>query len=328
MLSQEIVTAHKLQLDRAAVNREVQIAELHFMRTRYDLLTQVRQSFYTTLAAQYRHDAYANLLAVIRRSTEASQSLEKSGEVGRGDTLLLELELERAEFGRENAAAALQAAKRQLAATAGAPELPIDRVQGSLAAALPNYPFQLTQAGVLVQNSQVQAADVEIQRNRVLLQRASVEPIPNVTVGAAYMYQVSDPNNMAMLNISLPIPIWNKNQGQIHAAQAGITRASFAADQTRLDLTKQLAAATGRYEMASQQTSRYEKAILPKAQESVRLNQKGFSEGQFDFLRVLQSQRMLIESELNYISAQESRWMSAAEIAGLLQEEEFPRTKD
>lgn len=132
---------------------------------------------------------------------------------------------------------------------------------------------------------------------------------------------------MGMLQISLPIPIWNKNQGQIHAAQAGITRASFAAEQTRLDLTKQLAVATGRFEMATQQTARYEKAILPKAQESVRLNQKGFSEGQFDFLRVLQSQRMLIESELNYISAQEARWMAAAEIAGLLQEEEFPHNE-
>ncbi|MBC7853922.1 MAG: hypothetical protein IAF94_10830, partial [Pirellulaceae bacterium] len=51
MLSQEIVTGRKLQLDRAAICKEVTQAELQFLRTRFDLLTQVRQSFYTTLAA-------------------------------------------------------------------------------------------------------------------------------------------------------------------------------------------------------------------------------------------------------------------------------------
>ncbi len=327
MLSQEIVTARKLQLDRSAVSREVQIAELNFMRARYDLLTQVRQTFYATLAAQQRLHSYEGLLAVVRRSTKASQTLEKSGEIGRGDTLLLELEQERAEFGRDNAATAYQAWRRQLAAVVGAPDLPIDRLQGNLLATLPNYPYQLTQAGVLVQNSQVQAAEVEVQRNQVLLRRANVEPIPNVTVGAGYMYQVSEPHNQGMLQIIVPLPIWNKNQGQIHAAHAGVTRATYAAEQTRLDLTKQLAAATGRFEMATQQTVRYEKAILPKAQESVRLTQRAFEQGQFDFLRVLQTQRAFIESELNYLTAQESRWMSAAEIAGLLQEEEFPRNE-
>jgi hypothetical protein len=41
-------------------------------------------------------------------------------------------------------------------------------------------------------------------------------------------------------------------------------------------------------------------------------------------MRVLQTQRALIESEVNYLSAQEARWSAAAEISGLLQEEIFP----
>jgi outer membrane protein, heavy metal efflux system len=327
MLSQEIVTGRKLQLDRAAICREVTQAELQFLRARFDLLTQVRQSFYTTLAAQQRHEALTTLLKVVKRSAETAQNLEKGGEGSRGDTLLLELELERAEFGLENASSSLHAMRRQLAATLGDPELVIERLEGDLAAALPDYPYELTQSGLLTRNALVHAAEVEIERQQILARRARAEPIPNVTLGGGYMYQVQEPHNMAMLNISLPIPFWNKNQGSIHAAEANVGRAAQAARKTQLDLTKQLAAATGRFDIARQQVSRYEKSILPKARESVTIAQRGFAQGQFDLLRALSSQRSLIESELNYLAAQEARWMAAAEIAGLLQEEEFPQAK-
>lgn len=328
MLSQEIVTGRKLQLDRAAICREVAQAELQFLRTRFDLLTQIRQSFYATLAAQQREEALKTLLKIAQRSAAAAQSLEQSGEGSRGDTLILENEMEQADLGLQNATASLQAARRQLAATLGDPELEIERLDGNLAASLPDYPYQITRAGLLTRNALVQAAEMEIERNQILLRRAVVEPIPNITVGGGYMYQVTEPNNMAMINLSVPLPWWNRNQGNIQAAQANIGRATHAARKTQVDLTKQLAAATGRFEVARQQVIQYEKSILPKARESVKIAQRGFDQGQFDLLRTLPSQRALIDSELNYLSAQEARWMAAAEIAGLLQEEEFPRSKD
>lgn len=328
MLSQEIVTRNKLQLDRAAVCREVAQAELQFVRTRFDLLTQVRQAFYTTLTAQQRLEALEDLMTIARRSTDAALSLEKSGEIARGDALLLELELERADVALQNAAAALQAAQRQLAATLGDPDLVIWRLEGDLSAPLSDYPYQLTQAGILTRNAQVQTAQVEIERNQILLERATVEPHPNVTVQGGYMRMVTPGTDMAMVQFSLPIPLWNKNQGGIRAAQAGVSRASHAARKTQVDLAKQLAGVTGRFDVARQQVAKYEKSILPKAKESVSITQRGFDQGEFDLLRVLQSQRILVESQLNYLNAQEARWTAAAEIAGLLQEEEFPAVRE
>jgi cobalt-zinc-cadmium efflux system outer membrane protein len=324
VLSQEIVTKHKLQLDRAAVCLEVQQAELQFVRMRFDLLTSVRQSFYATLAAQQRLVALRDLRAVTQRSANVAKSLENSGEGTRGDTLLLELEMDRADFGTQNASTSVEAVQRQLAAVVGSPELVIEHVRGDLGVSLPNYSYHLARAGVLGRNAQIQSAQIEVERNRTLLERARVEPFPNVTVQAGYMYQVTFPNDMAMLQLNVPIPTWNKNQGGIHAAQASVSRATEGVRKTQNDLQRQLAVASGRYSMAQQQVSKYEQSILPKARQSVELSEKGFKTGQFDFLRVLQSQRALIESELNYLTAQENRWVSGAEIAGLVQDEEFP----
>jgi outer membrane protein TolC len=46
--------------------------------------------------------------------------------------------------------------------------------------------------------------------------------------------------------------------------------------------------------------------------------------GEVDFLRYLAAQRALLDASLAYINAQESRWLAAAEVAGLLQSETFP----
>ena len=71
-LSQEIVTRHKLQLNQAAANRESYQAELMFVRTRFELLTLVRQTFYATLAAQRKVEVLTRLVEITRKSAEAA----------------------------------------------------------------------------------------------------------------------------------------------------------------------------------------------------------------------------------------------------------------
>jgi cobalt-zinc-cadmium efflux system outer membrane protein len=327
-IMQEFVTKGKLKLDRAAIMREVAHAQLKFNRARFDLLTDVRQRFYATLTAQQRLEAIEELMKIVRRSMEAAQGLEKRGEVSRGDTLLVELEFERTDVALQNASVTLLANRRQLAATLGDPDLKIARLEGNLRQVLPDYPFELTQTGVLTRNALIQAAQVEIDRQRVLLQRAVVEPFPNITAQGGYLTEVQRPHDQAILSISMPLPIWNKNQGGIQSAQAGIGKATHSMRRTQVELIGELAAATGRFDVARQQVAKYEKSILPKARETVKIAQQGFDGGEFDLLRVLQSQRALIESQLNYLNAQESRWNAAAEIAGLLQEEEFPQRSE
>ena len=51
-----------------------------------------------------------------------------------------------------------------------------------------------------------------------------------------------------------------------------------------------------------------------------------YSEGELTFLRLLEAQRILTETELSYVQSQGTRWASAAEIASLLQLEDFPLT--
>jgi cobalt-zinc-cadmium efflux system outer membrane protein len=323
-LSQEIVTKHKLQLSEAAACREVFQAEYRFVRTRFDLLTAVRQGYYAALAGQKRVDILRQLVGIANKSQAAAARLKEAGEGTRSDSLLFQIELEKAEVALQNAEAVLAATLRQLSASLGSPEMELPRVEGDLRVSLAPFAEQVVVDGYIPYNAEISVAEQEVDRNRLLLQRAQVEPFPNITVNAGYMRQYVAIENVAILNVSAPIPIWNKNQGNINAAVANVTKATANVSTVRNNLARQMAEARGRYRAADQLVLRYEEKIIPLARENVQLIQEAFDQGQFDFVRLLQAQRALVESQLGYISALETRWMTAAELAGLAQVEAFP----
>lgn len=323
-LSQEIVTRRKLQLDQAAVCREVFQAESRYIRVRFELLTAVRIGYFNVLVGQKRVDVLGQLVEIARKSESAAERLQAAGEGTRSDTILLQLELEKAEVALENAEAILSAARRQLAAEMGSRDLLIGRVEGDVLTSLEAFAAQVLIDGYVPYNADVTVAELEVDRNRLLLQRARVQPYPNVTVNAGYMREYRGLDNIALLNVEVPLPVWNKNQGNIYAAQAGVSRAAQNVAQVQNTIAQQVADAQGRYRAADQNCQRYEKRIVPLAREGVQLIQQGFQQGQFDFLRLLQAQRALVEAQLGYLNALETRWLTAAELGSLAQVEAFP----
>lgn len=324
-LSQEIITRHKLKLNRAAAVRQVSQAEQSFIATRFQLLTTVRKSYMRTLAAQRRAEVLVRLVEIANKSTRAAEQREQAGEGTRPDTLLFEIELEKSEVQAENAVARLHAAQRELAAAMGLRDLEIHRINGNLTESLDAVAEQVLIDGFVPHNANVEIAELEVDRSRYLIRRAEVDPFPNVTVYAGYQRQIEPAlHNMALLTVSVPLPLWNRNEGNIASAYANLNKASADVDVVQNDLARQMAELTGRYRVADQQVHRYESRIVPKARDGVRIIQGAFDQGQFDFLRLLQAQRILVESNLGYIDSLEQRWDAAAELAGLTQLEAFP----
>ena len=323
-LSQEIVTRNKLQLSEAAAGQEVIQAELRFVRARFDLLTKVRQGYGAVLAADRRTVVLRELANLAGKSQQTAERMFRAGESARPDAIMLEIELEKAEVALENAHVAAAGARRQLAAVIGQRELQLVRVEGNLAASLDRFANAVVLDEYVPQNAGVLLAEVEVERARLLARRAEVEPFPNVTLSGGYMYQVEGVHNMAIVDLSFPLPLWNRNQGNIFAARADVGRAMHGVRQSQHDVAQQMADGVARYRAAHQQVLRYEQRIMPKASEGVRIIQQGFDTGQFDFQRLLQAQRSLVEADLGYVSSLAERWNAAAELAGLAQLDAFP----
>ena len=109
----------------------------------------VRQRFYTVLAMQQRVRILDSMVEIARTSHEVSQKLFQAGIGARGDVLLLQIELSRAEAELRNAHILTETSKRELAAATGLYDLQFERVAADLTQALPDYEILAVQQGVI-----------------------------------------------------------------------------------------------------------------------------------------------------------------------------------
>jgi outer membrane protein, heavy metal efflux system len=323
-VTQEFVRAGKIRLNQSAAQQAARQANLEFIQQRFQVLTDVRQQFFMLLAAERRITVLRELAGVTQKSVDSATRLLEGGQVSTGDVLLLNIEARRIEVALRSAEYTRNAISQQLAAVMGLPSLRIDRAVGNLAMPLPDFENQEERARLLASNTLVERARAEISRTGYLLQRAEVEPIPNLTWNGGYQWSVNQPHSQALVGLYFPIPIWDRNQGNIRAASANVRQSVAQVSAVQNDLTRQVAEALGRYRAARKTVELYERGILPDAASSLELSQQLLAAGALNLLRLLQTQRLVYESNLDYIAALQERLTSAAILAGLLQLDEFP----
>jgi cobalt-zinc-cadmium efflux system outer membrane protein len=321
---QEIVVQGKLKLDRAAAERQVRQAELAFQQNRLELLTSVRRQFFSTLAAQRRVEVQAKLLKVLLAGLNAAKSLQKAGEASQLDYLLLSVDYRQVEMNLQRTRALLDGAYKKLIAVAGVPGLVVSSVTGELFVLPPEFDEASLHEYLTTRHTSLLIAELDVNRNHVLLKRAQVEPYPNLYAGPAYNFGLQPGNDQLWLNLSFPIPVWNLNQGNIQAARANIREAVEVVAVLRNELLGRGADALSRFHAARRVVEQYRTQILPQTAKILSLTQQGLKAGVFDFPRYLQAQRAVVETNNSYLDSLEALWTTSAEVAGLLQKEQFP----
>jgi len=324
LVSQEIVTAGKLRLGRAAAMRAVDQAGLARVRQRFTLLTTVRQGYFEVLAAQRRVQILDNLGKLAVQSLDASRKLMEAKQIAELDLLQFQVERDRLSVDLEAARREMAAAWQRLAANLGEPGLPFTGLEGDLEAAFPRYDSDQIRTLMLAEHPDILSARVGINRAELEWRRQKVQCVPNVTVAAGYMRDNVTRADEWTFQVGMPVPLFDRNQGNVQTAFAQLGQASQEVSRVENALLARLATAYGDYAAARQRAERYRTAIRPVAQRAFKLAQDAFQGGQFEYLRVLQAQRTLAEADLEYNRALAETWKAASQIAGLILEEHWP----
>jgi cobalt-zinc-cadmium efflux system outer membrane protein len=322
---QDIVTAGKLQLSQQAALRDVQRAEYDYVRARFEVLTGVRDTFYRLLVAQRRIAIYKLLSDITTRSYDIGRQLAAAGEGTKADVLFWSIERDRAAVRLLNGGVFVEAGRRELAAAVGLPRADVGMIEADMAAKLPDFDLKALQMAVIQRNARPQAALAGVRGAQWSLERAVVEPIPDINLIGGYQRQVDfPPDDQGLMQVMVEVPIFDRNQGNIRAARADIAQARADLQSIELDLAAETAEQLASYRTAQRLVGWYEQDILPKARETVALTQTLYGRGEVTFLSLLQAQRILTETELVYVDTQETRWRAAVQLADLLQLEVFP----
>ncbi|MDY3561809.1 TolC family protein [Gemmata sp. JC673] len=322
-VSQTIVTGRKLTLAQAVAAREVDQAALELLGERFAVVGSVRGAFYEAFTLQQRAEILAEVVKLAEDAAAVGKTLLDNKQIARLDLIQLEVERERFRAELQSVRRELPGAYRRLAAVAGQNGLIPAAVKATFDN-LPNYDPEATRQAVLEYHPQARSARVGVERAQAAVRRAEVEPIPNLTVSAGYIRQFENRSHDGAVGVSLPVPLWNRNQGNIRAARAELGMAIQNVGQTENELAARVAAAYQAYAAARERAEAYRKELIPRAEETYQLSLTAFKGGQFEYLRVIQAQRAVAEARLEYNRSIGEAWKSAAELSGLLMEELWP----
>ena len=321
---QELVVKGKLRLDRAAALRGQQQSEYGLVQDKYTLLAQLRNQFYQTLAAQYRVDVLNALLIITDKGVTAAKA-RVQGTIGdETEVKLLTIDYDRTQADLANAMRMLDGERKQLAAIVGFPGLVDQKVEGSLVAKPPVFDDERMEQFVTSDNAQVLISKLEVDKNKIQLKRAEVEPYPNITIGPAYQYGLNKTQEQFWMTIVFPIPTSNRNQGNILSARADLRDSVETLGTVQLELLRRLADSSSAHRGAVAQAEQYRTRIIPDAAEALRLVKSGYDAGLAEFSVYLQAQRTVMDVTKDYVDILERVWTTAADLSGVLQMDQFP----
>ena len=320
LFSQEIVHGDKLRLNRVIADREMNRTQQEMAAQRQRVLTDVRIAYYQALLAQRQIDLTSILVRVSTEGSEVVKALLGAKEASRADVLLAELEVENAKILAQNARNRHASAWQTLTAVVANPKLPPLPLAGDAFVEPRDISYQDVLARLQTSSPEMAVAVAEIDRARATLARACAEPIPNVTVQG--LVNVID-NGIGGrpdggISVSLPIPLFNRNQGAILQARHEIAAAERALQQLELDLQNRLAPTFERFANARNQFERYQTTILPAAKESLDLTRKMYEAGETNYVGLLVAQRTYFQTNLNFLEATQLLRLSETEIEGFL----------
>ncbi len=316
---QRVIRTEKLTASQIVVCREMDVAMQQLATQQQRVLTDVRLRFYEVLIAQRRKQVTEELVKIAQESLNKTNSLLEAELGTKIDVLRSTVELQESKLQLETAKNQLEAAWKQLAAVVGQPGLPVETIRGNVDPQI-ELEAESLRRQLLAESPEIVTTVAEQQRAHAQLHRAMVEPLPDVDVQSIVQYDNATRGPNASLQVSMPIPFCNKNQGAIAEARMQLIAAQFAQQKMELGLQERLASAWQRYQSALAQVKGFsaEDGILQNSRKTLDLIRKAYDAGEIGSLELITAQRIYSQTSLQYLSALSDYWAAKIELEGQL----------
>ncbi len=122
--------------------------------------------------------------------------------------------------------------------------------------------------------------------------------IPNLTLGGGYDRNFG--TNSFYLALELPVPLFNRNQGNIGAALAGARRNENLLSWKRVQIRSEVERAFKAYQLQQANVQRLEQTVLQNAVRVAELTEQSYLEGEASLLEYLDALRVKLDASLGF----------------------------
>ena len=294
----EIEMGGRRQLRTEAANQALEAQILLYKNQVRLLRLQVQQAFYQTVLAKSCLETSQSILDQSERMIQLNQVRFRQGDISALD--LNRIEVEKLKFQDDvfQADLALRNAKSSLLALLNGPDLSQDiEVEGALQINLqdpepglpPSIPVEELIQIALKQRPDLRArlqagkqADTELRLQRSIRS-------PSITVGGGYKRNLYE--NSVVFGISIPLKIFNRNEGGIIRAEAEHARSSNLAAALRNEIQLDVQKAFNAVEINRQRVEYIRTRQLKKVEDARRVTLESYNLGGSTLIDLLDAQR-------------------------------------
>jgi outer membrane protein, heavy metal efflux system len=225
------------------------------------------------------------------------------------------------------------AAWKSLAVVLGMPGIPLARLEGSAEMPVPKLSYEAALTRMLNVHPDLQAARFTQGQARIQQRLERVTPIPDINVYGTFQRDFTTPNvprTTYNVQFGVPLPLWDRNRGNILSAQGNIIRTTEDIRRVEYDLTAQLVDAFTRFETSRIFLQYNREQILPDLTRAyrgvyIRYQQEGETArgkaGAVGFGDIIVAQQNLTGGLAAYVILLNNQWTAVADLARLLQVE-------
>jgi len=302
-LSQEFEIAGQRGARIDIAEKEISTAVLVIKDKERLLISEVKDSFGKVLALRKKSELAQEVVRLQEELLGLTKIKFQAGEVSGLDVNLAEVELSKA---KRELLLVEREYRESLLALKGLmglnPDMPLG-VEGDLPSAIPNLPDkEVLKTVAFSERPDLKTVALEVRKTEAVIGLINKETVPNVTL--AGFYGKDEQKNEVGLTITIPLPFFDRKQGERLEGRAKAEQAKIKVDGLKRTIEREIEQAYTALESALEELSIFKKEILNKAAENLNLLNLAFKEGKIGFFEVRLAQKETVDIQFAYLDSQ------------------------
>ena len=315
----------------AVAEQDVELKRRQLADRERRLRADVRMKAGELLAARRNLDVSEQLLDVNRRALAVVGSRVREGAAPAIDENLQLVEVNRLEASRQLLVSRCDIAALQLRLLAGMPADAALMLRGELTTSAPSLDRADAPRRALASRPDLAAARADVAMARAVIRKEQAEGRWDASVSIGYMRQDTGFGLNGLTNsgqvrpiqdvfhyfgggVTIMLPVRNRNQGNIAAAEAGARAAERRLEFATLTVQQEVDAAFAQLEAATRSLEIYGRGVRDVARRNLDVVRQSYELGRGSLLDVIAEQRRFIDVETGYTDALKQVYDAAVDV--------------
>lgn len=316
-LSQLFLLGGKLGNRRNVAEHSRNLAAWDYETKRVDVLTELTKNFVSLLVAQEQAALASELVTIAEKMLEAVTRRVQTGGISPVEQGRAQVELQTTRIDLQMAEREADMARQRLSAMWGTTNPQFTEAEGSIKAVVPVPPLDEI-ASRIADNPDVARWVTELAQREAIVALARSERIPNLELGVGIRRFAATDDNALVAEVALPIPIFNRNQGAVQAAERRVAVAGEERRAAQVRVGTRLSIVYQELLQSENELTRLRDEVLPEATATFESAQNAYLRGRMRLTDVLDTQRTLFALRSRYYNALGSFHQRKADIERLI----------